>query len=155
MVLMKQELSLLQAESADVASIQELVRAAYSPYIERIGRKPAPMAANYELAVRNGTIVVAKAGVRVVGLLMTRPVEGTLLIENIAVHPDTQGLGVGSALLQHAEAEARERGITRLSLYTNARMTENLDYYPRRGFREIDRRTVDGFDRVFFERALE
>ena len=31
----------------DIAQIEAIVEAAYSPYIERIGRKPAPMLDDY------------------------------------------------------------------------------------------------------------
>jgi hypothetical protein len=33
-------------------------------------------------------------------------------------------------------------------------MTENLDYYPKRGFTVVERRREDGFDRVYFSRVL-
>jgi hypothetical protein len=41
-----------------------------------------------------------------------------------------------------------------IRLYTNEAMTENLDYYPRRGYRETHRATQDGYQRVFFSKAL-
>ena len=45
-------------------------------------------------------------------------------------------------------------GLARVTLYTNARMHENLVLYPRLGYVEIDRRREDGFDRVYFEKML-
>ena len=33
-------------------------------------------------------------------------------------------------------------------------MTENLELYPRLGYREIDRRLDQGFQRVFFSKRL-
>ena len=33
-------------------------------------------------------------------------------------------------------------------------MTENLELYPRLGYREVDRREEDGFSRVFFRKRL-
>jgi hypothetical protein len=33
-------------------------------------------------------------------------------------------------------------------------MTENLDYYPRRGYHETHRAEEDGFRRVFFRKAI-
>jgi hypothetical protein len=33
-------------------------------------------------------------------------------------------------------------------------MTENLKFYPRRGFTEVDRRTEDGFPWVYFRKQL-
>jgi hypothetical protein len=39
-------------------------------------------------------------------------------------------------------------------LYTNAAMTENLAYYPRRGYIETHRAAQDGFHRVFFRKPV-
>lgn len=33
-------------------------------------------------------------------------------------------------------------------------MTENLDYYPRRGYRETHRGEQDGYQRVYFTKTL-
>jgi ribosomal protein S18 acetylase RimI-like enzyme len=89
-----------------------------------------------------------------VALIVLRPDEDALFVENIAVDPLVQGKGHGRALLAFAEAEARRLGLSALRLYTNAAMTENLAYYPRLGFRETDRREEDGYRRVFFEKRV-
>jgi hypothetical protein len=34
-------------------------------------------------------------------------------------------------------------------------MTDNLGLYPRLGYEEFDRRREDGFDRVYFSKALD
>jgi hypothetical protein len=39
-------------------------------------------------------------------------------------------------------------------LCTNEAMTENLEFYPRRGFRETGRGVQDGYHRVFFAKAV-
>src|SRR5260370_517580 len=57
-------------------------------------------------------------------------------------------------LLTFAEAVAQEAGLPTLRLYTNAAMTENLTFYPQLGYEEIDRRTNNGFERVFFSKHL-
>lgn len=144
-----------RAAFADVVAIEALVRKAYEPYVERIGREPAPMTADYAAAIANGHVLLAREGSHLLGVLVTEPHKEYLLIENIAVDPGARGAGVGRALLERAEAEARALGLSELRLYTNEKMTENLAYYPRRGFREADRRREDGFDRVYFARAVE
>lgn len=45
-------------------------------------------------------------------------------------------------------------GLSEVRLYTNVKMTENLSYYPRRGYREVERRTENGFERVYYSRVL-
>ena len=75
-------------------------------------------------------------------------------MENLAVRPADQGRGVGRRLLTLAEQRARDLGLAELRLYTNAAMTENLAYYPRRGYVETYRADQDGFHRVFFRKPL-
>jgi hypothetical protein len=41
-----------------------------------------------------------------------------------------------------------------IRLYTNEAMTENLGYYPRRGYTETHRARDEGVSRVFFRKAL-
>lgn len=53
--------------------------------------------------------------------------------------PAAQGRGVGTELLTLTEHEGGRRGYARLQLYTNEAMTENLDYYPRKGYVESHR----------------
>ena len=60
---------------------------------------------------------------------------------------------MGSRLLQLAEELARTHGLREVHLYTNEAMTENLDYYPRRGYHETHRAEQDGFSRVFFAKT--
>lgn len=146
--------SVREATAADVDAMRELAHAAYLMYVERIGRQPAPMTADYGHAVEADHAWVAEHGERVVGLLVLEPSNDHLLLENVAVLPQAQGIGVGSRLLQLAEEQARAHGLREIRLYTNEAMTENLDYYPRRGFRETHRAMQDGFSRVFFAKDL-
>lgn len=44
---------------------------------------------------------------------------------------------------------ARDLGYAEVRLSTNEKMTENLAYYPRHGYVETHRETVDGYGRVF------
>ena len=142
------------ADAADMPEIVALVRAAYAPYVPRIGREPAPMTADYGAAVDEGRVLLARRGARLLGILVTEVRADHLLVENVAVDPGAQGTGLGGRLLARAEQEACGCGLPELRLYTNARMTENLRFYARRGFREVARRTEDGFDRVYFARPV-
>nr|WP_234901471.1 hypothetical protein [Mycolicibacterium fluoranthenivorans] len=57
-------------------------------------------------------------------------------------------------MLERAESDARELGLTEVRLYTNEAMSENLTYYPRRGYQETGRRTEDGYRRVYFRKKI-
>jgi ribosomal protein S18 acetylase RimI-like enzyme len=112
------------------------------------------MTADYAALVEAGEVRVATDDDLVVGVLVVRPVAGALHLENVAVAPEAQGRGIGRLLVQRAEEEARELGLPAVELYTNARMTENLELYPRLGYVETGRRSEDGFDRVFFTKPV-
>ncbi len=123
-------------------------------YVNRIGREPAPMNADYDRIAAEGQSWVAEHDGRVVGLLVLERGEEHLLLENVAVLPQAQGLGVGGRLLRLAEDRACAYGLREVRLYTNESMTENLAYYPRRGYNESHRSVQDGYHRVFFTKRL-
>src|SRR4051812_46433136 len=134
--------------------MRALARSAYARYLERIGREPAPMTADYESIASSGRALLARRGAAVIGMLVTSLEESALLVENLAVLPEARGAGVGSLLLQRAEDLARAAGRTEIRLYTNEAMVENLAYYRRRGFVETHRAAHEGFRRVFFTKTL-
>ncbi len=134
--------------------MQDVAEAAYQPYIARMGRRPAPMTADYALIAGSGSAWVAEQRGRLVGLLVLEPDDDHLRLENVAVDPDVQGSGVGSRLLRLAEEQAVAQGLNEVRLYTNEAMTENLTYYPRHGYQETHRSTQDGYRRVFFTKAV-
>jgi ribosomal protein S18 acetylase RimI-like enzyme len=141
------------ATDADVPALRMIATAAYESYVVRIGRAPAPMAADYAQAVRSGHAWVA-ATAQVVGFVILIPQPGYVLLENVAVLPAAQGRGVGTRLLALAEDEARRLGLDEIRLYTNEAMTENLAYYRRHGYTETGRAEQDGFRRVFFRKDV-
>lgn len=142
------------ATPADVPVLERLATAAYEHYVPRIGRPPAPMTADYAAAVATGWTWVAEDDGTPVGLLVLVPARDHMLLENVAVDPTAQGRGVGGALLALAEEQSRAAGFTEVRLYTNEAMTENLTYYPRRGYVETARVEEAGFRRVYFTKLL-
>lgn len=142
------------AVAGDVAAISACAEAAYARYVPRMVRKPAPMVADFAAHVAAGEVHVIEAGGRLAGymVMMVRP--GEVFIDNIAIDPARQGLGLGGRLMALAEATARDRGCGRLRLYTNVAMTENVEFYGYLGFAETERRREDGFDRIYMEKRL-
>jgi len=143
------------ARADEVDAIQGLVRGAYAIYIPRIGQEPAPTRADYEALVHDGAVTVAVERSTILGVLVLRLHSDELLLENVAVAPAAQRGGVGRALIAFAEQRARELNLRKVTLYTNAQMTENLALYRRLGYAEVGRRREDGFDRVFFEKTVD
>lgn len=141
------------ATDADLAAIERLVADAYSAWIPRIGRRPAPMDDDYGALIAAGQVHVAGADT-VLGLLVLIPEPETLLLDNIAVAPSAQGQGIGRLLLGFAENEAKRLALPAIRLYTNEKMTENIALYLRHGFVETHRARQAGHNRVFMRKAL-
>jgi len=140
------------ADASDLAAIERIVHAAYSKYIARIGKPPGPMLDDYAALIRGHNVWVAGRPVTGTIVLIAEP--DHLLLDNIAVDPAAQGTGVGRALLDFADAEARRRGYDELRLYTHQTMTENIALYARIGWTETGRGEQNGFERVFFKKNV-
>ena len=112
------------------------------------------MLADFAAAIAAGTVHVAVEDDSFQGFIIFMPEGDRMLLESVAVLPEAAGRGVGKALIGFCEAEALRRGLSAVHLYTNEKMTENLAIYPRLGYVEVARRTQDGFQRVFFEKAI-
>jgi GNAT superfamily N-acetyltransferase len=138
----------------DAAAIAALVNRAYQKYVERIGRKPLPMTADYDEAVAAHQIWVVEDDGGIVAALELIPEKDVLLIENIAVDPAHQGAGLGRTLLAFAEDEARRQGYAALRLYTNEKMTENIAIYSHSGYRITTRGTRRGLNVVYMRKKL-
>jgi GNAT superfamily N-acetyltransferase len=96
------------ATPADLPVIRDIVTAAYTRYLDRMDRPPAPMLADYAAEVESGRLWVA--GDPVTGLVELIENAGSLHIANVAVHPAAQGTGLGRRLMEFAEEQARHRG---------------------------------------------
>jgi ribosomal protein S18 acetylase RimI-like enzyme len=147
-------ITLRPAAPGDVAAVTGVVNRAYSIYLSRMDRDPAPMTDDYAALVAADRVTVAVDDERVAGAIVCWIVDGDMYVDNVAVDPAAHGRGVGNMLLEHAVDQARRCGCSRVWLYTNAVMTENVGFYERRGFSQYDRRIDGGYDRIFFERRL-
>lgn len=71
-----------------------------------------------------------------------------LFVEEIAVHPDYHGMGIGSFMFEQVEHAARLRGCTHIVLEVAENNEEALRFYRNRNFHKIDAA-------VFLSRKLE
>ncbi len=131
-----------------------LVDDAYGHYVERIGGPPGPMNDDYRAVIRDRQVTVADSDGAIVGVLVVGVTDAGFALENVAVHPSHRGLGLGRALLELAEAEARQAGFDSIYLYTHERMIENLALYAKLGYVEYERRPQGGFSLVFMRKEL-
>ncbi|MEV2217548.1 GNAT family N-acetyltransferase [Streptomyces sp. NPDC050997] len=141
------------ATVAEVPAVKTVTDAAYRHYIERIGRVPQPMGRDHAANVAAGRVFVT--GDPVIGLVVIEERDDHLYLDNLAVHPDAQGGGVGRRLLDFVEVRARELGLSEVRLYTHAMMWENQEIYPKFGYEVVGRRVDGPYDRVHYRKRLD
>ncbi|MFD3503361.1 GNAT family N-acetyltransferase [Streptomyces sp. NPDC058678] len=141
------------ATTADVPAVKAVTDAAYHHYIERIGRVPRPMEADHAANVAERKVFVT--GEPVIGLVVIEAYEDHLYLDNIAVHPDAHGRGVGGRLLRFVEARARALRLPEVRLYTHAMMWENQKIYPKYGYEVVEQRIDGPYDRVHYRKRLD
>ena len=142
------------ATAADVPAIAEIVDHAYRHYIARMGKPPGPMLDDYAARVSEGAVWVVEEGAVIAAIIVLLPMLDYLLLDNVAVSPARQGLGLGRRLLAFAETEALRRGYREIRLYTHQTMVENQRLYASIGYQETGRGTEAGYDRVFMRKQL-
>jgi ribosomal protein S18 acetylase RimI-like enzyme len=147
--------SIRKATPDDANRIRAIARAAYSKYVARIGREPAPMVADFATLIAAGSTVVAEHRDVIKGYMIGWPEADAYFIDNIAVDPDHQGQGLGRYLIEYAAAQAKRLQLSAVRLYTNVAMTENLAMYAHIGFVETHRATEHGFERAYLRWSLD
>jgi len=99
---------LRRATGDDVGAIKGLVDESFGKYVERIGKPPAPMLADYAGMLDTSRIWVLERGDDVIAVLVTQDQGDHLLLDTVAVAPSAQGGGYGRRLLELAERDAAE-----------------------------------------------
>jgi ribosomal protein S18 acetylase RimI-like enzyme len=141
-----------QAAAADLPAISAVITAAYTRYLSRMDKPPGPMLRDYGPSIAAGHTWVV--GDPVIGVITLVPESDHLYIENVALDPAAQGRGLGRMLMEFAEQEAARQGLSKMTLLTHEVMTENQAIYARLGYTEVDRRTENGYRRIFMEKHL-
>jgi len=142
------------ARPEDAPAIGRVAKEAYHVYVERLGRPPAPMVADFEHHIARDWVIVAERHDEVSGYAVLIADKERALLDNIAVDPEAQRSGVGRLLLERVEQEVLTLGHRSLELYTNIVMTENVRWYEKLGFVETRWVAEHGFHRIYMEKNL-
>ena len=142
------------ATADDLHNIKTCARLAYTKYLARMDRHPAPMVADFARQIALEQIYVATSGSLLSGFVVFYKKSDHIHLENIAVIPESSGKSIGKALIEFVEQCAHDAGINAVELYTNEVMTENIAIYTKLGYVETERKREDGFNRVYFRKLL-
>jgi ribosomal protein S18 acetylase RimI-like enzyme len=127
----------------DTAAILRLIRRELAPLSRKpIGREALTDRALAERIRRGRTLVAAGRSGRVTGfihiLIIQQPhAPARLLIDLLAVDPESRGRGIGSALLREAEIHGRSRRCQAAVLYVDEGNDRALRFYHRAGYRTV------------------
>ena len=148
------QIHLSRAMPADAPAVRLLVREAYAKWVPLMGREPMPMLADYDLAVRENEVDLAYVGGQMAALIEMIVHPDHLFIENLAVAPSHQGLGLGRQLLAHAEARAQALGLAEMRLLTAQEMAGNAAFYQSFGYRVTRTEPFKGGFTVYMSKDL-
>ncbi len=139
-----------RAEPCDSPALAACIDAAYSVYAERGIDLPAVSEGIAE-DIRDNVVWVACRDGRIIGGLVLIIGDERAVLANVAVDPAATGSGVGRALMDQAEQEARKLGLKKMRLSTHVDIPENVQLYEHLGWHEIGRTGV----KVFMEKPLD
>jgi ribosomal protein S18 acetylase RimI-like enzyme len=120
---------------ADVPAMTIVTHRAYDVYEVLLGYLPPPATENPQDWIDADQAWVGERDSEVMAVLLVEWQDSHLLVRSAVVDPDWQGEGHGRALLEHAEALAREAGLPELRLSTNLLMERNISLYRHCGYR--------------------
>ncbi|MDR2296645.1 MAG: GNAT family N-acetyltransferase [Clostridiales Family XIII bacterium] len=143
------------ATSIDVPSIDACVTEAFKDYIPLIGKKPAPMLADYGAIIEKHFAFVAVADGLVAGVLTICDTRDDFMwMDVLAVFKKYRGLGIGKKLIEYAESFIAGKGKSECRIYTNVKFEKTIAVYRHLGYVEYQRMHEDGYDRMFFRKNV-
>jgi ribosomal-protein-alanine N-acetyltransferase len=114
----------------DLSSVREIERRSFSnPWNDNTFRGEIQ-----NTAVSFPMVVVRRPGEEVVGYIVYWRIRDDVQINNVAVHPDCRGLGLGEAMVRHVIARSLEAEATFITLEVRQSNTPALTLYRKLGF---------------------
>src|SRR5208282_3059421 len=108
---------------------------------------------NLQSEFNTKTILKAVADGRIVGSVRAYQMNHTCYVERLIVHPDFQGRGIGTRLMN--EIEEQFATTSRLELFTGHKSEKNIRLYSKLGYKIFKREPVtDRLTFVFMEKRL-
>jgi len=128
-----------KATVKDVNDVEKCMHLAYLKYKDRLDvEKLPPMHVDYKEEILSYPVWVVEVNNQIAGGIVLVFEQDYASIANIALHPEFQGKGIGKFLMDFAEKEAIRRGYTEINLATHILLTENVEFYKRLGWIQVN-----------------
>ena len=124
----------------DAPAMAVVTTRAYDLYEVLLGYLPPPATEDPLSWISAEQAWVGERDSEVMAVLIAVPHDAHFLVRSAVVDPDWQGEGHGRALLDHAEAIAREQRLPEVRLTTNVLMERNISLYRHCGYRVTGQR---------------
>jgi GNAT superfamily N-acetyltransferase len=134
------EIAIRPAAAAEAGEVLTVLRASFvteaqlhddphmDPLTESLDELRATIAA--------GGVLIAVDGTRIIGTIRARPKGSLWHIARVAVVPDLQGRGIGSAMLRAVEAVAPD-AFEEFEIATGPKSVRNVALYERHGYHQV------------------
>lgn len=132
------KIAIRRAEAQDAEPLSDCIEAAYSVYSSRIADLPS-VSDGIAQTIKSSRVWIAETDAGIAGGIILNPHEEFMMLENVAVHPDCSGMGIGAALIRQAEVDCLEIGLHELRLSTHIDMPDNVRLYEHLGWLETGR----------------
>ena len=143
-----------QANPNDLDSIKQCIDSAFEKYISILGKKPSSMHTDFNPLINDNQVFVTELGDKIVAVMVLIKGIDHIQIRSVAVNPNFQKRGFGKQLLNFAESESRNAGLSEIRLYTSSRLPQLIDYWFKLGFKETERKVEGGYQRVYMSKLL-
>lgn len=121
------------AEPEDSIALSKCIAEAYHVYEDTVKDLP-DVTVGIASAIDEKRVWVAEHQGSIVGGIVLALCDRYLLLENVAVHPDSSGSGIGKALIHVAVLECQNHGVNEIRLSTHKDMTANIQLYEHLGW---------------------
>ena len=129
-----------RATTEDLDTMRVVMARAYDVDEVRLGYCPPPADDDPARWIGRQSAWVGEHAGRVMAVLLAEPRDGRFVVWSAVVDPDWQREGNGRALMEHAEALARDAGLAEVQLSANVLLEETISHYERCGYEVRGRR---------------
>lgn len=132
----------------DAPAVAALIRAAFAAQPVALDPPASALGVTADAVIRHLARAggsVADDGTPLAGAVLWEPTDDALHVSRLAVAPADRRRGIACALLAAAEAEARRRGLVRLTLGTRLALAGNRRLFAACGYVEIAEHAHPGY----------